>query len=212
MRFYTTEHRYYCGVDLHARNMYLRVLDKSGNVRCHRRVPAQRDAFLGAVRRYRRDLVVAVECLFCWYWLADVCAEEGIDFVLGHALYMKAIHSGKAKNDRIDSHKIATLLRGGSLPMAYSRLVTCSWESDGKRKHSGGGTRKMGNVHLKWAFSEAAALYLRGNPVGKKFYERLQKKHGRGKAMGVLSTKLGRAAYYMLKRNTPFDQERFVKS
>jgi hypothetical protein len=30
---------------------------------------------------------------------------------LGHALYMKAIHGGKAKNDKIDSHKIAVLVR-----------------------------------------------------------------------------------------------------
>ena len=34
---------------------------------------------------------------FTWYWLADLCAHEGIPFVLGHALYMKAIHGGKAK-------------------------------------------------------------------------------------------------------------------
>ena len=39
--------------------------------------------------------------------------ELNIPFVLGHALYMKAVHGGKAKNDKIDSHKIATLLRGG---------------------------------------------------------------------------------------------------
>jgi transposase len=39
--------------------------------------------------------------------------------VLGHALYMKAIHGGKAKNDKIDAHKIAVLLRGGMLPQAY---------------------------------------------------------------------------------------------
>src|SRR6266545_5878893 len=32
---------------------------------------------------------------------------------------MKAIHGGKAKNDKIDSHKIAVLLRGGMLPQAY---------------------------------------------------------------------------------------------
>jgi hypothetical protein len=38
---------------------------------------------------------------------------------LGHALAMKAIHGGKAKNDKIDSHKIASLLRGGLLPQAY---------------------------------------------------------------------------------------------
>ena len=76
-------------------------------------------AFLHAVAPFRDGLVVAVECMFTWYWLADLCAEEGIPFVLGHALYMKAIHGGKAKNDRIDAEKIAKLLRGGIFPQAY---------------------------------------------------------------------------------------------
>ena len=68
---------------------------------------------------YREDLVVGVECMFTWYWLADLCQKEGSAFVLGHALDMKAIHGGKAKNDKIDAHKIAVLLRGGMLPQAY---------------------------------------------------------------------------------------------
>src|SRR2546429_9066186 len=82
-------------------------------------LPATPEAFLRVVAPYRDDLVVAVECIFTWYWLADLCAVEGIAFVLGHALAMKAIHGGKAKNDKIDSHKIAVLLRGGMLPQAY---------------------------------------------------------------------------------------------
>jgi len=57
--------------------------------------------------------------IFCWCWLADLCTQEAIPFVLGHALYMKAIHGGKAKNDKIDAHKIAVLLRGGAFPLAY---------------------------------------------------------------------------------------------
>jgi hypothetical protein len=61
----------------------------------------------------------AAECMFTWYWLADLCEHEGIVFVLGHALYMRAIHGGKAKNDRIDAHKIAALLRGRMLLQAY---------------------------------------------------------------------------------------------
>jgi hypothetical protein len=85
----------------------------------HRNVKATAEAFLEIVAPYREDLVVAAECMFTWYWLADVCAAEGIAFVLGHALAMKAIHGGKAKNDKIDSHKIASLLRGGLLPQAY---------------------------------------------------------------------------------------------
>jgi hypothetical protein len=32
---------------------------------------------------------------------------------------MKAIHGGKAKSDKIDAHKIAALLRGGTFPIAY---------------------------------------------------------------------------------------------
>src|SRR5215471_13249498 len=64
-------------------------------------------------------MAIAVECIFTWYWLADLCAAEHIAFVLGHALYMKAIHGGKAKNDKIDAHKIAVLLRGGMIPQAY---------------------------------------------------------------------------------------------
>src|SRR3989441_3974372 len=67
---------------------------------------------------YREQIVLAAECLFTWYWLADLCADHGIPFVLGHALYMKPIHGGKAKNDKIDAHKIAVLLRGGMLPQA----------------------------------------------------------------------------------------------
>jgi transposase len=77
------------------------------------------DTFLKAIAPYRGDLVVCVECLFTWYWLADLCTQEGIPFVLGHALSMKAMHGGKAKNDQIDAHKIAVLRRGGILPQAF---------------------------------------------------------------------------------------------
>jgi hypothetical protein len=62
--------------------------------------------------------VVAVEWVFTWYWLADLCAQEGIPFVLGHALYLKAIQGGKAKHDTINSQKNAALRRGGMLPQA----------------------------------------------------------------------------------------------
>jgi len=82
-------------------------------------MPAGPEPFLKAIAPYRADLVVCVECLFTWYWLADLWARERIPFVLGHALYMKAIHDGKAKHDRIDAQKIAVLLRGGMLPQAY---------------------------------------------------------------------------------------------
>ena len=43
-------------------------------------------------------------------------------FVLRHALYMKAILGGETKHDKIDSEKIASLLRAKMLPMAYACL------------------------------------------------------------------------------------------
>jgi hypothetical protein len=99
--------------------MYVCILDAAGQVLVHRNMKSTPEAFLATVAPYRDDLVVAAECMFTWYWLADVCAAEGLTFVLGHALAMKAIHGGKSKNDKIDSHKIASLLRGGLLPQSY---------------------------------------------------------------------------------------------
>ena len=119
MRFYTQQHRFYCGIDLHARTMFVCIVDQAGNKLVHQNVAANPKAFLKVIASYRDDIAVCVECMFTWYWLADLCAEHKIAFVLGHALYMKAIHGGKAKNDKIDSGKIAHLLRGGNLPIAY---------------------------------------------------------------------------------------------
>ena len=346
MRFYTKQHQFYCGIDLHARTMYLCILNQDGEILVHRNMPAGPEPFLKAVAPYRTDLVVCVECIFTWYWLADLCAREGIPFVLGHALYMKAIPGGKAKNDKIDAQKIAVLLRGGMLPQAYvypaamratrdllrrrmhlmrkraellahiqntnsqynlpeigkkiaykanrvgvaerfpepavqksievdlalighydellrdvelaigstakhhnantlyllrtvpgigeilslvlldeihdiqrfprvqdfvsyCRLVKCAKESAGKRYGTSG--TKIGNASLKWAFSEAAVLFLRSNAAGQKYLARLEKKHGKGKALTVLAHQLARAVYYMLKRRTAFDMQTFLQ-
>ena len=345
MRFYTKQHPFYCGIDLHARTMYVCILSQDGEVRLHRNMKARPDALLKAIAPYRDDMVIAVECIFTWYWLADLCAQEGLPFVLGHALYMKAIHGGKTKNDKIDSQKIAVLLRGGMLPQAYvypaamratrdllrrrthlmrkraellahihntnsqynlpeigkkiaykanrdgvaerfpdpavqksievdlalighydqllrdvelsilktakqhnaqtlyllrtvpgigeilslvllyeihditrfprvqdflsyCRLVKCTKESAGKRYGTSG--TKIGNAHLKWAFSEAAVLFLRANPAGQKSLTTLEKKHGSGTALTLLGQKLGRTVYDMLQRQTAFDMGKFL--
>ena len=118
MRFSTTPHPFDCGIDLHARPMDMCSLDQAGEIRLHRTMPATPEALRKAIAPSREQIVLAAEGLFPWYWLADLCAEHGLPFVLGHALSMKAIHGGKAKNDTIDAHKIAGLLRGGMLPQA----------------------------------------------------------------------------------------------
>ena len=119
MRFYTEQHQYYCGIDLHSKEMYVCILDKDGVMKLHRNIKANPDNFLKVIAPFREGLVVSVECIFTWYWLADLCHEHEISFVLGHALYMKSIHGGKTKNDKIDSEKIARLLKAGMMPQAF---------------------------------------------------------------------------------------------
>ena len=345
MRFYTNTHHHYCGIDLHAKQMYVCILNRDGEIVLHANMKASPEPLAAAIAPYRDDLVISVECLFTWYWLADWCVQQGIPFVLGHALYMRAIHGGKAKNDRIDSEKIARLLKAGMLPQAYAyparmratrdllrrrmmftryradlsahiqnsvhqynlpplnlrtdrqsdlpnisshfpdpvvrqmveldttviahldeqlrvleqdlamkakahdafayhllrsvpgigrilslvilyevedirrfptvgqfasyaRLVKCAKESAGKK--SGYSGKKIGNAYLKWAFSEAAVLFLRGNPDAQKAIARLASKHGKGKALSILAHRLGRAVYVMLTKRQPFDKERFM--
>ena len=345
MRFYTKQHKFYCGIDLHTRNMYICILDQAGKVQFHENMKCSGQNLIDAVSPYKEDIVLAVECIFAWYWVADLCAKANIPFILGHALYMKAIHGSKTKNDKIDSLKIAKLLRAGMLPMSYvypsemrstrdllrrrmylvrkrselivhvqntnsqynlpefgkridrksnrtevierftdpsvnknisvdlqlldhytdlinqvewfieknarehdptslcllrtvpgigkilalvivyevhdikrfprvqdfasyARLVKCAKESAGKKY--GTGNRKIGNAHLKWAFSEAAVLFLRGNEPAKKYHARLISKHGRGKALSIIAHRLGRAVYFMLKRKEPFDVKKFL--
>jgi hypothetical protein len=119
MRFYSRQHRFYCGIDLHARTLSLCLLDHAGHTVLEQTIAADGPTFLATIAPFRDDLVVCCECLFCWYWLADLCHEHDLAFVLGHALYMKAIHGGKSKNDKIDAAKIARLLRGGNIPYGY---------------------------------------------------------------------------------------------
>jgi hypothetical protein len=107
MRFYTNQHKFYCGIDLHAKTMYLCILNHEGKIVLHRDIKTEPDVFIKIIAPYREDIVVAVECIFTWYWIADLCLEENIPFVLGHALYMKAIHGGKAKSLTILAHKLA---------------------------------------------------------------------------------------------------------
>ena len=126
MRFYTQQHKHYCGIDLHTRSMYVCLLDQAGTKLVHKNVAATPEAFLRVIAPYRDDMVVAVECIFTWYWLADLCAQEGMAFGLGHARSRQASHGGKAKNDTSEAHTRAVLLRGGMIPMGCDFSVMFS--------------------------------------------------------------------------------------
>ena len=347
MNFYNIIHPYYCGIDLHARTLYVCILDNENNILIHKEISDSPELLLAILKPYIGNIVVGVECMHCWYWIADFCENNAIDFILGHALYMKAIHGGKAKNDRIDSFKIAKLIKGGNFPIAYvfpkemratrdllrrrtkivrhgahlkahvlnttsqynlppnkvnlknvcareklrttfpdpvvqksvdldmalldcyaaelskiecfieqqakkhqpvgyyllrsfpgigrilaltiiyeigsisrfssvqkfasySRLVKCKAESAGKCYGTQG--NKIGNAHLKWAFSEAAVLYLRANKKAQNYLLKLQRRMSKAKALSALAHKIGRCVYFMLTNEKVFDESKFLKS
>ncbi len=346
MNYHKMTTDYACGVDLHSREMYICVTDRDGNVHLHKNIKGNNlDYFLKLITPWQGNITVACESTFNWYFLSDFCDEYGIPFVIGHALYMKHIHGGKAKNDRIDSKKIAYLLRSNLLPLSYAypphlrscrdlmrrrghlvrhrgellahlsilgyqynmviteaekrpknrsellkkfsfdintyknaeadlrviayldevisdleldirqfalkeartsfqiiktipgsgdiislsvlyeiddinrfssvkdfasyaRLVKCCAESGGKNYGFIG--VKIGNPHLKWAFSEMA-LYaqIHDKYIKAYFKEVLLQRWDKGKAYSCLAHKLGRCVYFMLKRGTVFDLDKF---
>ena len=91
--------------------------------------------------------------------------------------------------------------------LSYSRLVRCTHESAGKKKGSGG--KKIGNAHLKWAFSEAACLMLRAWSDAKNWLTRQERKRGKKKALSVLEAKIGRTVYHLWRKQEAFDPKRF---
>jgi hypothetical protein len=62
----------------------------------------------------------------------------------------------------------------------------------------------------KWAFSEAAVLFLRNHPAGQQWLARKEKQQDQGKALTIVAHKLARAVYDLLKRETAFDMNKFL--
>jgi transposase len=93
--------------------------------------------------------------------------------------------------------------------VSYCRLVKPEKQSNGKSYgHSG---KKIGNAHLRWAFGEAVILMLKGNKPMQAQLQKMASRHGKGKALAILAHRLGRAVYFMLKNQVPFDQEKFMR-
>jgi len=65
-RFYNTQHPCDCGIDLHARAMYVCILNQAGETLRHHHMKTTPEAFLNVMAPYRPDIVVAVECLCTW--------------------------------------------------------------------------------------------------------------------------------------------------
>jgi hypothetical protein len=92
MQFYKQMHQFYCGIDLHARSMYVCIINQEGNILAHKNLPTDPEPFLKLIDPYQEDIVVGVECVFLWYWLADLCADEGIPVIKASFILFRDIY------------------------------------------------------------------------------------------------------------------------
>jgi transposase len=90
--------------------------------------------------------------------------------------------------------------------VSYCRKVTSQWTSNGKYK--GKGNKKNGNRYLAWAFSEAAELSRRYDPLTRNYYTKKAQKTNRMVAHNALAHKLARAAYWVMRDQVPFSPEK----
>src|SRR5262249_3466998 len=105
-----------------------------------------------------------------------------------------------------EMHNVARFEQVGQF-LSYARLVRCEHESAGKKLGSGG--KKIGNAQLRWAFAEAACLFLRASERARQWKQKQEKKHGPAKVLGILAARLARAVYHMLRKEEAIDEERF---
>ncbi len=115
MKYYTSTTQFNCGIDLHARQMYVCVMDRDGKKLVHTNIRNNDFAyFLKLVAPYRHDLTVCAECMFGWYWLADACQEAGLHFVLAHPPVGPPKRSGPHPPLRHPDHRL-----GSTTPKAH---------------------------------------------------------------------------------------------
>lgn len=155
MEHYKIDSTYYCGIDLHARSMYACVMNKEGDVLLHKNMRTESREIKRKLGPFLSDIAVGVESTYNYYWLADACRMHKIPFYLGHAYYMKTIHGGKKKNDKLDSRKIADLMRCNHLPKAYSYPEERRATRDLlRRRHRYGRIRSEAYRHIQCTFHQ----------------------------------------------------------
>ena len=110
---------YYSGIDLHSDNSYITTVDESGAVVKRQRVENNNELVLDYFHSLPGSHQAVVESTTGWYWLNDLLGDHGIELVLAHAKYLKAISYAKVKTDKIDSQTLAILLRQGLIPQAH---------------------------------------------------------------------------------------------
>lgn len=115
----------YSGIDLHRDNSMITTINDSGTIVNQQKLPNDEVSILNYFFSMGNEHRAVVEATANWYWLSDLLNDHGIDLVLAHAKYLKAISYAKVKTDKVDSQTLANLLRIDMIPAAHQ--ISPAW-------------------------------------------------------------------------------------
>jgi transposase len=102
---------YYTGIDLHKKTSFITTIDESGKVVFRRNFANHEELILEYFLNLDGPTKIVIESMCSWYWLYDLLSAHNFNVVISSPVKTKAIASAKIKNDKVDSHMLAQLLR-----------------------------------------------------------------------------------------------------
>jgi transposase len=102
---------YYTGIDLHKKTSFITTIDTDGKIVTRANLQNVEEDILAYFAALAKETKIVIESMSSWYWLYDLLTGEGFEVVISNPVKTKAIASAKIKNDKVDSHMLAQLLR-----------------------------------------------------------------------------------------------------
>ena len=110
----------YGGIDLHANNSVVVLLNDQDQVIYQKRLPNHLPTILEPLNLHQSEIKgVVVESTYNWYWLVDGLMEAAYRVHLANPAAMQQYNGLKYTDDRSDARWLAHLLRLGVLPEGY---------------------------------------------------------------------------------------------
>jgi transposase len=110
---------YYTGIDLHKKTSFITTIDESGKVVFRRNFQNKEEHILEYFVSLDGPTKIVIEAMCSWHWLYDLLRAHNFNVVISNPLKTKAIASAKIKNDKVDSHMLAQLLRADLIATVY---------------------------------------------------------------------------------------------
>jgi transposase len=142
---------YYTGIDLHKKTSFITTVDERGRIVRKANLQNVEREILEYFTALGTETKIVIESMASWYWLYDLLIGNGFEVMISHPAKTKAIASAKIKNDKVDSHMLAQLLRSNLLPGVHVSSLRLRKLKEALRHRSrlvGDATRMKNRIHM----------------------------------------------------------------